>query len=97
MLTYIFFFFSTSITLIYKIPQMVMLYKTKRTDGISIVSYIIESIGYLLYLLHGCFIKDNPIFYMGLVSLFQSIILILLYNRYKNNKEDLEKKEEIII
>lgn len=83
MFTYIFGWFASIITMTYKIPQMIELYKKKNTDGLSIYSYIIQSIGYILYLLHGFFNKDYPILVMGFISFIENIIVIILYFCYK--------------
>lgn len=91
----IFGWLATFITLTYKLPQMLKLYKVKKTDGLSIISYSIQAIGYIFYTLHGFFIKDNPILFMGLASTFQSIILISMYFYYnKNTVTDVENVNE---
>ena len=87
MLTQIFGWGATSITLTYKIPQMIKLYRVKKVEGLSIISYIIQGIGYILYSIHGYFINDYPILCMGLVSFFQSCILIIMYYYYKKKEE----------
>jgi len=78
---------ASAITLIYKLPQIYKIIVTKQSSDISIVSYIVQSIGYIFYILHGVTNKDNPIILMGSGALFQSIILMILYYIYKNNKE----------
>ena len=88
---------ASSITLIYKIPQIYKLYKRKKSNDISIISLIIQSIGYIFYILHGITIKDNPIILMGSGALFETLILIILYFIYKKNDEQNTVQDEIII
>jgi MtN3 and saliva related transmembrane protein len=73
------------ITCTYKIPQIVKLIKVKRQEGLSISSLIIQTIGYLLYMIHGFLIKDMPILYIGLISFFENLVIIFLYHYYKKN------------
>ena len=72
----IFGWIASSITVIYKIPQIVKLYKTKKSDDLSILSLFIQLIGYIFYILHGVSIGDLPIIFMGSGALFENIIVI---------------------
>lgn len=77
---------ASSITVVYKIPQIIKLYKTKKSSDLSILSLIIQSIGYIFYILHGFNIYDLPIISMGVGALIQNIIIIILYYLYNNNE-----------
>ena len=77
----------TTITFVYKIPQIYKFYKSKTSLGISLLSYSIQTSGCVLYAIHGAIIEDNPIFIMGVVSFFLNIILCCQYIYY--NKRDL--------
>jgi len=77
---------ASSITLIYKLPQIYKLYNRKQSSVISILSLLIQSFGYIFYIIHGCNINDYPIIVMGSGALFQTMVLILLYFLYFNNK-----------
>ena len=79
---FIFGWVAASITCTYKIPQIIKLVKVKRQEGLSITSLFIQTIGYILYMIHGFFIKDMPVFYMGLISFFENILIIFLYYFY---------------
>jgi len=85
------------ITLIYKLPQIYKIIVTKKSSDISIISYFVQSIGYIFYILHGVAQKDNPIILMGGGALFQSLILIILYFTYKNNHENNDEQDDITI
>ena len=87
------------ITLIYKLPQIYKIIVTKKSNDISIISYFVQSIGYIFYILHGIQQKDNPIILMGGGALCQSLILMILYFIYKNNDKvnDINEPDDIII
>ena len=90
----IFGWIASSITLIYKLPQIYKLYKRKKSDDISFFSLFIQTIGYIFYIIHGITIKDFPIIMMGSGALFQSIVLIILYLFYSVSccaKEDINQ------
>ena len=86
MIKTIFGWVASSITVVYKIPQIIKLYKTKKSSDLSILSLIIQSIGYIFYILHGFNINDLPIISMGVGALIQNIIIIILYYLYNNNE-----------
>ena len=46
---------ASSITVVYKLPQIIKLYKTKKSDDLSIMSLFIQLIGYFS-IPHACFI-----------------------------------------
>jgi uncharacterized protein with PQ loop repeat len=76
---------ATSITSVYKIPQIVTLYRAKHTGSLSILSISIQGIGYIFYAIHGYTKNDLPIITMGSISFFQSLILFILYCKYRYN------------
>jgi uncharacterized protein with PQ loop repeat len=83
------------ITLLYKLPQIYKIIVTKKSSDISIISYFVQSIGYIFYILYGVAQKDNPIILMG--ALFQSLILMILYFIYKNNDKNNDEQDDITI
>lgn len=78
---------ASSITVIYKIPQIVKLYKTKKSADLSIISLFIQLIGYIFYILHGYTLGDLPIISMGAGALFENIIIMIMYYCYYENTE----------
>jgi uncharacterized protein with PQ loop repeat len=75
----------TTCTIIYKLPQMYKLYKNKTSKGLSIMSYGIQTISYVPYVIHGIIINDLPTFAMGLFSLILNILIcfqICFYKKY---------------
>jgi MtN3 and saliva related transmembrane protein len=85
---------ASSITLIYKLPQIYKLYKRKTSNDISMFSLLIQSTGYVFYIIHGVTINDYPIIIMGSGALFQSMILVFLFFLYKeSNINPIEQPE----
>jgi len=79
---------ASSITVIYKIPQIIKLYRTKKSSDLSILSIFIQLLGYVFYILHGIFTSDLPIIFMGSGALIENIIVMILYYCYRNNREE---------
>jgi MtN3 and saliva related transmembrane protein len=73
----------TAGTFIYKLPQIYKLYKTKSSNDVSTSSLVIQTIGYVFYIIHGVIIEDNPTITMGGISLLQGTILVVLCCLYK--------------
>ena len=86
----IFGWIATSITLTYKIPQIITLYQSKHTGSLSVIAIFIQGIGYIFYAIHGYIKQDFPIIIMGSISFIQSLILFILYLKYKNNQPNSE-------
>ena len=78
---------ASCITIVYKIPQIVKLYKTKKSADLSIISLFIQLIGYIFYILHGYTLGDLPIIFMGAGALFENMIIMIMYYCYHGNTE----------
>lgn len=63
------------------IPQFIKSWKTKKTDDISIMMYIVYTSGILLWLIYGIAIKNIPIILSNSVGLF--LVLSVLYLKIK--------------
>ena len=70
---------ASGITVIYKMPQIIKLYRTKKSADLSIISLFIQLIGYVFYILHGYILGDLPIIFMGAGALFENIIIMIMY------------------
>lgn len=81
----IFGWIASSITLLYKLPQIYKIIKSKSSKDLSMYSYTLQSLGYIFYGIHGYTIKDDPILVMGSVALIQNLICIFLHFKYKDN------------
>ena len=60
-----------------------MLFREKKHEGLSLLSICVQAVSYIFYIVHGVYINDNPVFYMGIACLVQSICLIAMYFVYK--------------
>ena len=79
---YVFAWIANVLTFIYKLPQMYTLFKVKNTTGLSLYSFCIQVVSYILYILHGV-INNDPSLSIGMIpALCQNIILILMYLYY---------------
>lgn len=82
-----------AISLIYKVPQIIKLQKTRRTAGISVFSQIVQASAYFFYIAHGILIRDPPILFLGCTSLLQSLVLITQYFCFKDLPHNLADNE----
>ena len=82
----IFGWLATAGTFIYKLPQIYKLYKTKKSDDVSTPSLIIQTTGYVFYIIHGVIIDDHPTIAMGGLALVQGSILVVLCCLYKTRE-----------
>lgn len=74
---------ASSLSFMYKIPQMYKLYNTKKIDGLSLKSFLLQIVSYIFYIIHGYFVQDYTIFIGMSITLIQSLIIIGLYFKYK--------------
>ena len=65
-----------------KIPQIIKLYRTKKSADLSILSILVQIIGYIFYILHGYMVWDLPIIFMGSAALVENIIVMIMYYCY---------------
>lgn len=72
----IFGWIATTFSLIYKLPQIYKLYKTRDGAGVSLTSYILQSMSYVFYIPHSIFNSDYPIMVMSISSVIQCTIII---------------------
>jgi len=56
---------------------------TKKSNDISINSYLIQALSYALYIIHGFIVHDLPVSVMGMVALIQNCFILALCIRYK--------------
>ena len=83
---------ATILTFIYKFPQVVRIYQQKTVRGLSIISFNIQAVGSVFYIVHGIIIDDYPVILMGSETFVLNVIICMQYYYYNN----LEKKNQII-
>ena len=59
-------------------PQAILVIKTKRTDGISLLMYSMFTIGVALWLLYGIIINDIPIAIANGITLAFALIILFI-------------------
>lgn len=74
---------ASSISFLYKVPQIYELYKIKKTDGLSLSSLLLQLVSYVFYILHGYFVSDYTILIGMALPVLQNIIIIAMYFKYK--------------
>ena len=72
---------ATASSLIYKLPQIAHLFRTTNASGINPTSLYIQASSYIFLITHGVILDDWPIIVMGMISLLQSVVLIILYHQ----------------
>ena len=64
------------------LPQVIKTVKTKKTDDISLLMYIILSIGISLWLIYGLLTIDLPIILANSITLILTVIVLILKIRH---------------
>jgi MtN3 and saliva related transmembrane protein len=76
-------FVAASLTTIATVPQVIKVVKTKKTTDLSLLMYIIMTLGVLLWLIYGLFITDYPLIIANFIT-FGLVSTILIYKlKYK--------------
>ena len=81
-LTYIGFFAAFCTTIAF-LPQAIKVYKTKSTKDISLLMFLIFTIGVLSWLLYGFVINDLPVILANAVTLILSLFILLYKIKFK--------------
>ncbi len=71
------------------LPQIYKIFKTKSAKDISPLTYIILTMGTIVWILYGIEIKNVPVLIMNSLSLFEFILIItgiFLYGKTKKVK-----------
>lgn len=65
------------------LPQVIKTIRTKHTKDISLVMYLVITLGAFLWLLYGILIKDLPISLANGIVLILTITILFLKFKYK--------------
>ena len=76
-------FFAAFCTTIAFLPQAIKVYKTKSTKDISLLMFLIFTIGVLSWLIYGFIINDYPVILANSVTLILSLFILIYKIRYK--------------
>lgn len=75
--------FAATCTTISFIPQVVQIIKTKNTKGISLLMYIVFTVGIACWLLYGVLLNDVPIIIANTITLLLASMILIFKIRYK--------------
>ena len=77
---------------IYRIPQIIKIYKNKKGEDISTKTFILHNCAYLFFLIYV--IRKKPTDYLivsyYIVGAIQNLIIVLLKKYYKKNNLELQ-------
>ena len=76
-------FFAAFYTTIAFLPQAIKVYKTKSTKDISLIMFIIFTLGVFSWLIYGLIINDLPVILANVVTLILSLFILLYKIRFK--------------
>lgn len=83
---------ATLMSMIYRVPQIYQLWKTKKGDDISVSMIVIQQLSYVLAILYGI-LRDDYVYITGSsISLLQNFVILYmrkLYSFYRINREEL--------
>lgn len=77
---------STALSVIYRIPQIYRLYKTKKGDDISIDMIVIQQLSYILGILYGLLRLDYVYITSSCISFLQNLIILYMRKKYAYTK-----------
>lgn len=66
------------------LPQVIQVYKTKSAKDISLVMYIILSVGLFLWIIYGIHRVSIPIILFDLITLVLSSMILIMKLKYKD-------------
>lgn len=64
------------------LPQTVKIIREKRTEGISIISQSVFTLGLALWAAYGLLINDRPLIYANVVTFAFALTILILKIRY---------------
>ena len=76
-------FLAPILNCMYQIPQLFKIMKTKSVNDLSAHALFLLLITNILWLLHGYYINDRPLFFSALTSLAINIPLVCLYVKHR--------------
>ncbi|NLL15423.1 MAG: SemiSWEET transporter [Fibrobacter sp.] len=72
-----------SFTTISFFPQVIRVFKTRSTRDISLWMFLLFTIGVLLWLIYGIYLKQWPVILSNLLTLISAIIILGFKLKYK--------------
>ena len=69
------------------IPQVIKIFRSKDAGGVSIITFILFSIGVFLWFLYGIMIGDYPVIITNAVIFLLALLIVFMKIRYDLRKE----------
>lgn len=79
---------------IYRIPQIVKIYRTKRGGDVSKKSFILHNGAYISFIVYLVYGKENPDYILLIyycIGIFQNLIILIMKEFYKTSLIEDEK------
>ena len=76
-------FFAAFCTTIAFLPQAIKVYKTKSTKDISLLMFIIFTVGVASWLAYGVYLNDLPLIAANTITLILSLFILFYKIKYK--------------
>ena len=76
-------YFAVFFTVVSFLPQAIKVYQTKSTKDISLLMFLIFTMGVLSWLIYGLIINDLPIILANAVTLILSIFILVYKLKFK--------------
>ena len=76
-------FFAAFCTTIAFLPQAIKVYKTKSTKDISLLMFIIFTVGVASWLTYGVYLNDLPLIAANTITLILSLFILFYKIKYK--------------
>ena len=76
-------FFAAFCTTIAFLPQAIKVYKTKSTKDISLLMFIIFTVGVASWLAYGVYLNDLPLIIANTITLILSLFILFYKIKYK--------------
>ena len=74
---------AASLTTLALLPQIIKIWRTRKTEDISFIMYVLLVTGVFLWLVYGFLIKDLPLMLANLVTLILASSVLFLKIKYK--------------
>jgi MtN3 and saliva related transmembrane protein len=70
------------------LPQAVKILREKRTEGISLLTQCVYTLGIALWAAYGLLLNNRPILYANVVTLIFCLAILILKVRYPSAREE---------
>jgi MtN3 and saliva related transmembrane protein len=65
------------------LPQAIKVIRTRHTKDLSLVMYLVFTIGILLWLIYGILLKDLPMILANVITIVLAFTILIMKIRYK--------------